>query len=63
MLPPGYVRCPYFGETPVSFASLYAFVHYDFNEEAVKAIRHLDGVPIPGRGVVLSLEWANIRRR
>ena len=43
--------------------SIYAFVHYDFNEEAVKAIRHLDGVPIPGRGVVLSLEWANIRRR
>ena len=41
--------------------SQYAFVHYDFNEEAQTALDTLHQRPIPGRGVVLSLEWANNR--
>ena len=41
--------------------SQYAFVHYDFQEEAQKALDTLHQCPIPGRGVVLSLEWANNR--
>ena len=39
--------------------SQYAFIHYDFQEEARKAMESLNNKPIAGRGVVLSIEWAN----
>ena len=61
--PYGRVRKVHIITNQTTGESQYAFVHYDFQEEAQRALDTLHQCPIPGRGVVLSLEWANQRTR
>ena len=61
--PYGRVRKVHIITNQTTGESQYAFVHYDFQEEAQRALDTLHQRPIPGRGVVFSLEWANQRTR